>query len=30
VAAPAPEKMREPVQRIARTLSGLIETSMTR
>ena len=30
VAAPAPEKMREPIQRIARTLSGLIETSMTR
>jgi len=30
VAAPAPERMREPVQRIARTLSGLIETSMTR
>ena len=30
VAAPAPEKMREPLQRIARTLSGLIETSMTR
>jgi hypothetical protein len=29
VAAPAPEKMREPLQRIARTLSGLIETSMT-
>jgi hypothetical protein len=29
-AAPAPEKMREPLQRIARTLSGLIETSMTR
>ncbi len=27
VAAPSPEKMREPVQRIARTLSGLIETS---
>jgi len=30
VAAPAPDKMREPLQRIARTLSGLIETSMTR
>lgn len=30
VAAPAPEKMREPLQRIARTMSGLIETSMTR
>ena len=30
VAAPAPDKMREPIQRIARTLSGLIETSMTR
>ena len=30
VAAPAPEKMREPIQRIAHTLSGLIETSMTR
>ena len=30
VAAPAPEKMREPLQRIAHTLSGLIETSMTR
>jgi hypothetical protein len=30
VAAPAPEKMREPLQRIAGTLSGLIETSMTR
>jgi len=30
VAAPAPEKMREPLQRIARTLSGLIETSVTR
>lgn len=30
VAAPAPEQMREPIQRIARTLSGLIETSMTR
>ena len=29
-AAPAPEKMREPIQRIARTLSGLIETSTTR
>jgi hypothetical protein len=29
-AAPAPEKMREPVQRIARTLAGLIETSVTR
>jgi hypothetical protein len=29
VAAPAPEKMREPLQRIARTLSGLIETSTT-
>lgn len=29
-AAPAPEKMREPIQRIAHTLSGLIETSMTR
>jgi hypothetical protein len=28
VAAPAPEKMREPLQRIARTLSGLIETSV--
>ena len=30
VAAPAPDRMREPLQRIARTLSGLIETSMTR
>jgi hypothetical protein len=30
VVAPAPEKMREPLQRIAHTLSGLIETSMTR
>jgi hypothetical protein len=30
VAAPAPEKMREPIQRIAHILSGLIETSMTR
>ncbi len=30
LAAPAPEQMREPIQRIARTLSGLIETSMTR
>ena len=30
VAAPAPEKMREPLQRIAGTLSGLIETSTTR
>lgn len=30
VAAPAPDKMREPIQRIARTLSGLIETSITR
>ncbi len=30
VAAPAPDKMREPIQRIARTLSGLIETSVTR
>jgi hypothetical protein len=30
VAAPAPDKMREPVQRIAGTMSGLIETSMTR
>ena len=30
VASPAPEKMREPIQRIAHTLSGLIETSMTR
>jgi hypothetical protein len=30
VMAPAPEKMREPLQRIAHTLSGLIETSMTR
>jgi hypothetical protein len=30
VAAPAPEKMREPIQRIAGTLSGLIETSTTR
>jgi hypothetical protein len=29
-AAPAPEKMRAPIQRIAHTLSGLIETSMTR
>jgi len=28
-AAPNPEKMREPLQRIARTLSGLIETSTT-
>jgi hypothetical protein len=27
VAAPDPEKMREPLQRMARTLSGLIETS---
>lgn len=27
VAAPDPEKMREPLRRIARTLSGLIETS---
>lgn len=30
VAAPAPDKMREPIQRIARTMSGLIETSVTR
>ncbi len=30
VAAPTPEKMREPLQRIAGTLSGLIETSTTR
>ena len=30
VTAPAPEKMREPLQRIAGTLSGLIETSTTR
>jgi hypothetical protein len=29
VAAPAPDRMREPIQRIARTLSGLIETSTT-
>ncbi len=29
VRAPDPEKMREPVQRIARTLSGLIEASIT-
>ncbi len=29
VAAPDPEKMREPLQRIALTLSGLIETSTT-
>jgi hypothetical protein len=27
VAAPSPEKMREPLRRIARSLSGLIETS---
>lgn len=30
VVTPAPDKMREPLQRIARTLSGMIETSMTR
>ncbi len=29
VTAPDPERMREPLQRIARTLSGLIETSTT-
>ena len=27
--APDPEKMREALQRMARTLSGLIDTSMT-
>ena len=27
--APEPEKMREPLQRMARTLSGLIDRSMT-
>ena len=27
-AAPDPEKMREPLQRMARTLSGLIDTSI--
>ncbi len=29
VEAPDPEKMREPLQRMARTLSGLIDTSIT-
>jgi hypothetical protein len=29
VTAPDPEKMRAPVQRMARTLSGLIEASIT-
>jgi len=29
VTAPDPEKMREPLQRMARTLTGLIETSIT-